>query len=358
MQSCDIIIPVWNQLEATRDCVNSIIKHTGYPYRIIFIDNASDKATGDYLNELKNKAHFNVILIRNDRNLGFAKAVNQGLEVSNAGYVCIMNNDTIATTSWLGEMIDLMKADSAMGMVNPSSNTSGQFPAKSQSIDEYALGLKRFKGETQELYTCRGFCMLLTREVLEVLGPFDETYDIGFFEETDYSMRAGEKGFKIARAKASYVYHKEGLSFKERKDSNSIFENNERIFLKRWGKPSRVGFFFDRMESPGRIDDMAITAARRGHQVLIFLKRGVGWPVTIDHFGIRRFDVNPLFFYFVSIYKILKRKSKKKLDVILTDNPFFGSFLMYIKFLHGSDVMIRPDKNSLLELLSTKSRNF
>ena len=39
---CDIIIPVWNQLEATKECIDSIVKHTDYPYRLILIDNGSD----------------------------------------------------------------------------------------------------------------------------------------------------------------------------------------------------------------------------------------------------------------------------------------------------------------------------
>ena len=73
---CDIIIPVWNQLEVTKDCVDSIIRNTKYPFRLVIIDNASDKKTTDYLDSLKADKRLGLLLIRNEKNFGFVKAVN------------------------------------------------------------------------------------------------------------------------------------------------------------------------------------------------------------------------------------------------------------------------------------------
>jgi len=128
MSKCDIIIPVWNQLDVTRECVTSIMKHTAYPYRLIIIDNASDAPTASYLDSLKSAKDLDLMLIRNSRNLGFVKAVNQGIGASDAPYLCIMNNDTIATAGWLNELVDVIEANKEMGLINPSSNTSGQYP--------------------------------------------------------------------------------------------------------------------------------------------------------------------------------------------------------------------------------------
>ena len=353
---CDIIIPVWNQLEVTKDCVASIIKHTDYPYRLIIIDNSSDRPTEEYLKGLKDKNGLEIRLIRNEKNLGFVKAVNQGIKESTGPYLCIMNNDTIATEGWLKELIDIMDAYPDIGLLNPSSNTSGQFPPEGSSIDEYAASLKPLKGKTQELYTCRGFCMVARRSVIEKLGLLDEVYHIGYFDDTDYCKKAQSAGFRTARAKASYVYHKENISFKELKDNKALFEANETIFFKRWGKPLRVGWFADNVKSGNRIDDIATSVARNGHQILIFVKRGVEWPVKLDHFDIRRYDLNPYLFGIFAIYKILKRRKKKKLDVLITDNVIFGNFLKAITLLHSSDVMIMPDVSSLLELLEKRSR--
>ena len=52
---CDIIIPVWNQLEYTRNCIENIFCTTSYPYRLILIDNGSDEETGAYLGSVKNR---------------------------------------------------------------------------------------------------------------------------------------------------------------------------------------------------------------------------------------------------------------------------------------------------------------
>jgi len=46
---CDIIIPIWNQLSFTKDCLEHIVKNTCYPYRLILVDNASREDTRDYL---------------------------------------------------------------------------------------------------------------------------------------------------------------------------------------------------------------------------------------------------------------------------------------------------------------------
>ena len=210
--SCDIIIPVWDQLKTTQDCIESITRNTAYPYRLMIVDNGSGKETRDYLDSLKAGAGLNIELIRNEKNLGFVKAVNQGMKASSAPYICLMNNDTIATDGWLEEMVKIAEAGPEVGIVNPSSNTFGQDPCGG-SIEDYAAALKRFTGRTQELYAARGFCMLIKRDVIRKIGVFDEIYGMGNFEDTDYSRRAVKESYLCVRAPSSYVYHREGTSF-------------------------------------------------------------------------------------------------------------------------------------------------
>ena len=163
----DIIIPVWNEIGPTRGCIDSIRKNTNYPHRLIIIDNASEAPTRDYLRALTG-----ITLVRNEENLGFVKAINQGLKgFANAPYTCVMNNDTIASAGWLEEMVKVMESNPGIGIVNPSSNTSGQ------DAPEEA-GAARI----QELYTCRGFCMLIRCEAIQSIGLFDEIYSPGYFE--------------------------------------------------------------------------------------------------------------------------------------------------------------------------------
>jgi len=172
---CDIIIPVWNQLDATKECIDSLFKHADYPARLIVIDNGSENETEHYLKSIKGTDMLDYLLIRNEKNLGFVKAINQGIVVSDNQYLCIMNNDTIATDRWLSEMVRVMDTYPEIGLLNPSSNTSGEFPDKGESIDDYADRIyKSDAGKVQELYTCRGFCMLLRRSVIQKVGLLDE----------------------------------------------------------------------------------------------------------------------------------------------------------------------------------------
>lgn len=354
---CDIIMPVWNQLEATRECLNSIVKHTDYPYRLIIIDNACDSPTANYLKNLKCEKYLDLFLVRNEKNLGFVKAVNQGIAVSDAPYLCIMNNDTIATAGWLDEMVAVIEAHPEIGLLNPSSNTSGQLPGD-MSVDEYAASLLNFKGQAQELNTCRGFCMLMRNEVVRRVGSFDERFGFGYFEETDFCKRAQECGFMLGRAKASYVYHKEGTSFKDLEDSGAIFKKNEAVYFNKWGRLVRTAYIIDAASSVENVNDIAINIARNGHQILFYIKNGIKWPVGIDHFDIRRFSMAPAMLGVASLYKLIKCRRKKPVEVVLTDSAALGNLLTVLKGLHGADVMIHPRKEEVLALLAKKSREF
>jgi len=354
---CDIIIPVWNLPDITRECLESLLKKTWYPHRLIVVDNGSETRTKEYLEYLKSSIP-GMILLRNDDNKGFVKAVNQGIAVSHSRFLCILNNDTLLTEGWLRELVWVMEQNPHIGLLNPSSNTSGQFPGN-DPIDAYAASLSRFKGMVQELYNARGFCMLIRREVIEKLGPLDEIYHMGYFDDTDYCKRAQRLGFRTARAKASYVYHRENQSFALRKDNETLFKKNEEIFFSRWGRHLRVGYFIDNVRTDTlrkKIDELATDVARSGHQISIFLKRGAVWPVSLDHFDIRRNDVNALLYGSVSLYKILKRKRKKGFHVLLTEDGLFGAVLKLTRFLHKADVIVKPRRRSVLRILEDKSK--
>ncbi len=345
-KSCDIIIPVWNAFNATVECINSIIKHTDYPYRFIIIDNGSLKDTAGYLLELKNKPGPGIELIRNEENLGFVKAINQGMRASRAPYLCLMNNDTIASDGWLREMAAVAESDPKIGIVNPSSNTFGQ------KLEE----CKGMAGRVQELYSARGFCMLIKREVVEKIGFLDEIFNIGYFEETDFSLRARQCGFSIARAKGAYVYHKENLTFGELKNNKAIFDGNEKIFFARWGRPVRIGYFACGKNSEERAEKIAGLAADNGHQVFIFFKNHPLRPGGLDHINIRRIGLNTVFFGLASIFSVFRRKKKKKFEILITDDRFLGGILKMMKPLHGSEVFINVNEEELGRALEKQKR--
>jgi hypothetical protein len=162
----------------------------------------------------------------------------------------------------------------------------------------------------------------------------------------------------LSRAKASYVYHNESATFKVLKEREKLFKDNEKLYFSKWGRPVRLAYLVDRPSVGNSIDDIAVNVARSGHQITVFIKKGLSWPVKIDHFDIRRADVSPVFFGSSSVFKILKRRRKKKLEVLITDDAIFGYFLKLIGALHGARVLVRPEKDEVLKIVKEKSAQF
>ncbi len=345
-QICDIVIPVWNHLEMTRECINSIKKHTNSPYRLIIIDNASNKQTAEYLRSLTRQDDLKAVILRNEENKGFIKAVNQGMRFSDAHYVCIMNNDTVVTNGWLRELIDILRKNSGIGIINPSSNTSGQFPGKLH-IDTYAERLKGLKGEYQELYTCRAFAMVVKREVIDKIGYLDEIYGIGYFDDTDYCKRTQKAGYKTVRAKASYVYHKGSQSFSKLKEKKDLFRENENRFISKWGRRLRVGYvipLIKRNKEAERISHNINAIVKKEHEVWIFTTYGAKRKYrVIDHDGIRFFYFPNILFSIVMVYKIWKRKKKKKMHLVLTNHSYIYKLMYFLKKIVDSEIFMDKD---------------
>ena len=81
---CDIVIPIWNQMDLTQRCVESVLRNTPGPIRLILIDNGSEPPTQEVLSRLRAEGRVPVSLIRNERNLGFIRATNQGIRACTA----------------------------------------------------------------------------------------------------------------------------------------------------------------------------------------------------------------------------------------------------------------------------------
>jgi len=335
VQSCDIIIPVWNQLEATKSCLDSIKKNTKYPYRLIIVDNASEPDTQHYLEGFKKAEGASVQLIRNYKNLGFIKAVNQAMASSRAPYLCLLNNDTIVTEGWLAEMVAVAETEKEIGVVNPSSNNLGQRPAGGQTIEAFAFGLKAMKGQFVELGSAIGFCMLIKREVIDRIGFFDEVYGMGNFEDTDFCRRAVKEGYRCVRACASYVYHKENSSFIKLKTYDEDFKRNKEIFEFRWGAPKRLAYIVDEYDKTILMSmaNEAVKLARLGNWVWYFTKDEIEVP---RHSNIVLRNIGPEWFYPRVVFEVLKKK--KKFNQIFVSGKGLGNILEKTAFLHKAAV--------------------
>ncbi|MFA6321079.1 MAG: glycosyltransferase family 2 protein [Candidatus Omnitrophota bacterium] len=334
--NCDIVIPVWNQRELTKDCVESISKNTsGVNYRIIIVDNASGDETKKYLEDLKDKSRGRVVIIRNETNTGFIKAVNQGIASSDAPYICILNNDTLVAKHWLKEMVDIAETANDIGLVNPSSNNLGQKPVAGEPLELCAEKIGKNRGEFIELGAAIGFCMLIKRKVIEKIGVLDEIYGMGNFDDTDFSRRAVQAGFRCVRACGAYVYHRESSSFGKVKTFDADFKRNKEIYEFRWGKPRRIAYVLDRVDTNTlkKINGDSMGLARNGNWVWYFVKD----PIVIPkHSNIIVKYFPDSWFYLKAIVTILKKK--KKFSEIVVGEERVGKILSNLSFIHKAEI--------------------
>lgn len=268
---CDIIIPVFNKADLTRNCVLSISANTDTPFNILIIDNKSDADTVSVLSALRDNIS-NVSIIRNEENLGWVKAVNQGIKASSAPYVCIMNNDTIVRTKgWLAKLISAAESDGDIGLLNP------RFDIKDKASDRPVV----------EIDFCRGYCVLIKRSVIDKIGGLDEEYGLGYYDDDDYSVRAIRAGFRCVRVNDVLVEHLRDSTFSsvfEESKRRSLHEQNKNLFYKKWGRRLRTFFIVSSVTERSGADDLLFSVARRQHIINLLNSSG---PLRLPHINIR-----------------------------------------------------------------------
>ncbi|WP_430622928.1 glycosyltransferase [Bacillus subtilis] len=242
-----IIVLTYNQLALTKQCLESIWKHTNNDcIEVIVIDNGSHDGTRDYLKQITS------IKIFNKTNEGFAKACNQGLEVASGDNILFLNNDTVVTNQWLEPMIKLLYQDDKIGMVGPVSNyVSGpqQVPVNYTNVEEIEdfsrLYCLQQRGRSKAVLRLVGFCLLVKKKVLDEVGGFDERFVGGSFEDDDLSLRVLQAGYQLKIALDSFVHHHGHATFTGNPDLsiNQLYEENRQRFIDKWKVD--VTTFFD-----------------------------------------------------------------------------------------------------------------
>ena len=112
-----IVVPVYNAPEDLRACVESVLRRTQGPYRLVLIDDGSpDPAVGAYFRELEGRRPSGLTLLRNPQNQGFVRTANRGLAIGRDDVV-LLNSDTIVTEGWLDRLRRCAASDPRIGTI-------------------------------------------------------------------------------------------------------------------------------------------------------------------------------------------------------------------------------------------------
>lgn len=279
----EIIIPIYNALEDMKKCIDSLIENSKeFRYRVLLINDRSDKETTEYLRSMSSN-YEQIYIIENESNLGYSKTINRGLRLSSADYVVLLNSDTVVGENWLKNLKTCIDSMKSIGIVGPLSNAAtwqsipyqrgddGRFfindIPNGFSVDSF---IQWIESNSLKVYPkvklLNGFCMMLKREVIDKVGYIDvENFPIGYGEETDYCIRARQAGFELAIADDTYVYHSKSKSFGQEKRS-ILSQQGETSLKNKYGKEEYNG-----IKDSMRRNDM-LNAVREN--ILAKLKKG------------------------------------------------------------------------------------
>jgi GT2 family glycosyltransferase len=242
-----IVIAVWNQLCYTKLAVDSIIKNTDSPFELVIVDNGSKPDIKTYFDSLRSA--IDITYIRNDRNLGPIKAINQGIKASKFGYVMVMHNDVIIMEpGWLRKITSVMDADPSIGVAGLAGRKEIY---KTGSVNERSLkhNLQNedlnaaMEEDVSPVAVVDGLCFVMTRALLDKIGGLDEAFGYMHCYDLDLSLCSISSGFRnvVVRVAAMHIGNG-GMTRKMReykdlvKDDYGLLKRNCRILAKKWAR--------------------------------------------------------------------------------------------------------------------------
>lgn len=194
-----VIVPVYNGDAIVRACVRSLRSAMTGPCQVVVVDDASRAFTAEMLRtEVEGDPRFR--LHRRDVNRGYTKSINEGLLLTEAPWVVILNSDTLVPRGWLDRLHAAARARPGSGMVGPLSNAASwqsipetRRPDGSWSTNDMiapdrleqvqALLDSVSERAYPEFPVLNGFATLIAREVFDRVGLYDEdAFPMGYGE--------------------------------------------------------------------------------------------------------------------------------------------------------------------------------
>lgn len=238
-----IIIVNYNGINILPNCLNALTK-TCYPdFEVIIVDNGSNDASIEFLENFKEQSRIRMTIIKNELNLGFAEANNIGVACSSCKYVAFLNNDTLVDENWLGILVNALEGNPTIGAVQSLLlRKSGEVDSIGAAMDIFGTAsdlsvpikeASRLHG-ISEIFSACAAAMLIRRELFNRVGGFDPKF-FAYYEDADLSWRIRLFGYKVFIDFDSIVYHLRGTTsnkFKGNLFDYHLYKNQLAMLIK------------------------------------------------------------------------------------------------------------------------------
>jgi GT2 family glycosyltransferase len=192
-----IVIPVFNQLAYTTNCLKSLNDAGIADARIIIVNNASTDGTTEFL-----AARPEIHTIHNAENRGCGFAWTQGAKISSTTWTLVMNNDVLVPPGCVEGLISFAE----------EKNFNIVSPAMCEGEADYDLAacapdfMRRLRGAFRG-GVAHGVAFMVHRRVFDAIGYFDSDSKLGGYEDDEYFRRARKAGFCIAITGRAFLHH-------------------------------------------------------------------------------------------------------------------------------------------------------
>jgi GT2 family glycosyltransferase len=261
-----IIIVNYNACDLLKECIESIKKSiNGMDYEIIVVDNNSWDGSVDMLG----RCFPDVRVIANKDNKGFAKANNQGYEVSRGEYVLLLNNDTIVLQDAINKLVSFSDRHPEAAIAGPkllNSDLTLQLPCRrgfprflnslayftrvsklfprNKVLGSYLMTYRN-SNQSHEVDAVSGAGLLARRSAIKSLGMLLDEDFFFHFEDIDFCYRTKKHGYRVYYVHDAEIIHLKGQSSKLRSEGvvRNFYESALLYFHKNYKGENAIAYY-------------------------------------------------------------------------------------------------------------------
>lgn len=241
-----IVIPVKDQLPYLDRCLASLQKIQDISWELVIVNDGSNQETVKYLEQFPQ-----INIVHHKESKGFVEACHAGANKSIGHFLLFLNSDTeLIEPLSFRKMLDVYKYNKNVGVVGARlllENNTIQHAGLIFDHKQMNYVHRYYGKDMNDPVVCvneavdvvTGACFMTTRDLWNKLGGFDKVFSPGYFEDTDFCLRAKELGFSTVYCGEALLYHYQSKSFSGG-PTKEHFGRNHEIFKQRWIRNSKI----------------------------------------------------------------------------------------------------------------------